>query len=401
MIRRSGSILFRRGGVTGLLLLVAVAVGCGGGGGGRTIAGTGTFTPAVPPSFPVPAGPENLAVGDIDGDGVGDLAVSSRTSALVSIFFGVGDGTFTEAPGSPFLAPSDPTEVRLADFDGDGRVDVAVAGHDDVTMQPSGVVVVYPQVSFRVFASFSFEFPVAPDLQPTALAVGDFDGQNGPDLVVADLSAGTLNLMMNDGTGSLDPGPILNEPDGPLAVTCADFDRNGRSDIVVTLANTSKVELRLVSLAGVPQIGALLDTGADVLSRVAVGDFNGDGFVDLAAPSSNGPELVCLPGLGNGAFSPPVVTSWPADPAPAGLVSIDLDFDGRRDLVWTRPGTNEVEVALGLGTGQFTPPTPRRFTVGATPLSVGAADVSHDFLPDVVVANADGPSVSVLLQISR
>src|SRR2546429_3027485 len=95
--------------------------------------GDGTFTPAA--GNPIPAGqsPSYLALGDFNGDGKLDVAVSNTNS--LTILLGNGDGTFTQAPNPP-AAATYPATVTVGDFNGDGNLDLAVT-----VSHPSGVVV--------------------------------------------------------------------------------------------------------------------------------------------------------------------------------------------------------------------------------------------------------------------
>jgi hypothetical protein len=172
--------------------------------------GDGTFQPAQ--FFNTVSYPVSVAVGDFNGDGKPDIAVAGGNS--VSVLLGNGDGTFQAAQN--VFAAANLTSLAVGDFNGDGFLDFAVAfrggvrvllGNGDGTFQTS-------HVSY-----------VAGNL-PTSLAVADFNGDNWPDLAVANQLSGDVSILLNDGSwgggapgGGRPPGafPPLWAPPGLLS----------------------------------------------------------------------------------------------------------------------------------------------------------------------------------------
>ncbi len=161
----------------------------------------GTFQPAV--NYPVNASPYGIATADFNGDGKLDLAVANFSHADVSILPGNGDGTFQ--PKSDYPAVISPRALALADFNGDGNMDVVVTNPYNQTV---AILLGYSNGSFQSPATF------AVGLDPEHVAVGDFNADGRPDMAVANNSAGggtTISVLLNTGGP---PAPTITQQPG-------------------------------------------------------------------------------------------------------------------------------------------------------------------------------------------
>jgi hypothetical protein len=127
-------------------------------------------------------------------------------------------------------------------------------------------------------------------------------------------------------------------------------------------------------------------------SAPALGDFNGDGKVDLAATNSSDDSVHVQLGNGNGTFA--AATSYAAGSTPAAIVAADLNGDGHLDLATANAAGNDISVLLGNGDGTFAAAV--HYGVGASPGALAFGDLDGDGHPDLVVANAAGNDISVL-----
>ena len=139
--------------------------------------------------------------------------------------------------------------------------------------------------------------------------------------------------------------------------------------------------------------GVLFPTGL-FPQAVAVGDFNGDGDLDIATAAFNNTVTVLL-GLGSGEFTG--AATFPVGSFPQSLAVVDFNDDGKLDIVTANSGDNSVTVLLGNGSGGFAPAAGSPFGVGANPQSVLGVDVNGDGKPDIVTANLNDNTLTVLL----
>ena len=221
-------------------------------GGGITVLlgnGSGGFTAASGSPFAAGTHPDSVAVGDFNGDGKQDLAAANNGSNNVTVLLGNGSGGFTAASGSPFAAGSIPLSVAVADFNGDGKQDLAIAD------EGSGVTVLLGDGSGGFTAATGS--PFATDLSLDSLAVGDFNGDGWPDLAVANPGDSNLTVLLGDGSGAFTvaPGSPIATGTAPFGLAVGDFNRDGRPDVAAANSDSASVTVLLgASAATIPEL---------------------------------------------------------------------------------------------------------------------------------------------------
>jgi hypothetical protein len=442
---------FRGNGVTDLAVLNR--------GGGEVVTflgnGDGTFQPA----HTTAVGPNAfaIAIADLAHTGHADLVVTHyrRSHELgiretVSVLRGNGDGTF-QAPVD-YQVGEDPASVAIGDFNGDGVPDIVVAdfGHFNnerpFNFIPGMTVNVLLGNGDGTFQSAqTFDTGVAPE----AVAVGDFAGDGRLSIVTADeLDAGGVSFLQGNGDGtfqsplSLDDGVI----GVPRSLAVADLTGNGIPDIV-SVADTPDHKDRISVFLGrgdntfqnAATFPATLDPRGSAGS-VVVGDFAGNGKLDVAvtSPFGTGESLFILLGNGDGSFQLPIPTiagntffaaagnfdggvaqdlavtneagvgillaqpgglfntpqTFAAGAGANFLVTDDFTGTGVPGLVTANSSDDSVSVLLGNGDGTFQAAV--NYAVGSNPQGVAVADLTGNGIKDLVVANAGEQTLSVL-----
>jgi|HubBroStandDraft_6_1064221.scaffolds.fasta_scaffold15390_2 hypothetical protein len=242
----------------------------------------GTFQ--APVDYLVDAGPVSLTAGDFNGDGKLDLAVSNAVTNSVSILLGNGDGTFRTHVDYPARTPG---PIVTGDFNGDGKLDLAFLG--TTAINTSGVEIMLGN------GDGSFQSPVAYATANSAIsiAIGDFRADGKLDLAVGTID-GPVSILLGNGDGTFQPyvdypsgGSVVDIEGsyGDVAVSVGDFNGDGKLDLAMGLGIPSSASILLGNGDGTFQ-SPLIYTLGNGNGFITVGDFNGDGVPDLAASGS-------------------------------------------------------------------------------------------------------------------
>jgi hypothetical protein len=350
---------------------------------------------SAPTVFSVGAGsyPVSVVVGDFNRDGKLDLAVANWASNNVSVLLGNGDGTLGAAVN--YGAGSNPHSVAVGDFNGDGKLDLAVANAGSGNVS---VLLGNGDGTFRAAVSYGT------GLTPESVAVGDFNGDGKLDLVVASDSSGNVGIvsvLLGNGDGTFQAAVDYGTGFGPSSVGVGDFNGDGKLDLAVANFVGGNVSVLLGNGDGTFRAAVSYWTGSTPES-VAVGDFNGDGKLDLAVASdSSGNVGIVSVLLGNGDGTFQAAINYGTGLGPRSVAVGDFNRDGKLDIAVANENSGNVSVLLGNGDGTFQAAANYGAGYGSGgPVSIAVGDFNDDGRLDLAVAEGYGsPFVSVLLQV--
>jgi hypothetical protein len=273
--------------------------------------------------------------------------------------------SFTQAAVYP--VGRDIRSVAVADFDGDGRPDLAVANADS-----SSVSVLEKVGSGGPGINNSYSVGTF----PLSVATGDFTGDGKPDIITADGSSFTVTLLRNNGSGGFVTGGAFNVPGGPVGLAVGDFNNNGTLDVAVAVG--SGVSVLLGNGQGGFAASSSVQGGAD---KIITADFNNDGKLDLAlSGASVGDPITIRLGDGTGHFA---AASCPIQSS-GGLAAGDVNGDGKQDLVVANLLSAQIQVRLGDGAGCFGASTGIAVGNAGRPGFVALGDLNKDGKLDIV-----------------
>jgi hypothetical protein len=370
--------------VLGLLAFVLVL----GAGALAPVAGAVSFGAAA--TYDTGVKPACAAVADFNGDGKPDIAVGTSEPG-VDVFLGDGAGGF----GSPasYPAPGAVQDLAVGDFNGDAKLDLALATSNGLFKGYLGILL--------GDGAGGFGAPTAYATVPEAsgIAVADLDGDGDQDIVMADWcnfppGAGNIGVFMGDGAGAFSGPAYLFDGVWFNAVTLADFNGDGKPDLAACRPYDDLVRVALGDGAG--GFGAPTDyaTG-DYPTGIVADDFNGDGTPDLAVSQGFAASVGVLLGDGTGGFSS--TTDYAVGGAPESIATGDFNTDGIQDLCTADVSSGAADVILGDGAGAFG--TPEAFSIpgGFRLWAIAAADLSGDGKQDLVVTDWATNKMHVLL----
>jgi len=317
-------------------------------------------------------------IADFNGDGRPDVASVGGENQVpgVTILMGKGDGTFISYAGRPTVPL--PYNMAVGDFNGDGRPDLVMDN-----FAPSGTTSILLNNAKGGFVAHNKKFGT----YPTYLNVGDFNGDGKLDVVVAASNpngqVGVLSTLLGNGDGTL--GAPINQPIASVpadAFAVADFDLDGNLDLAVGLQVSTGVSVFFGNGDGSFTSPMLFDLGQSEnspLGPVLVADLNGDHKPDLVVSTDSG--VAVLIGKGNRSFRPYSLVV----PGYSAVGVGDFNGDGKPDLVLNQLDIAPI-IALGNGDGTFQAPA----LASHTPVSPRTANTASIQQAAVGDFNGDG-----------
>jgi hypothetical protein len=379
-----------------VMITAMITVNCG-----MPSSGVTSTAAATNLQFSVGSAPGSVEIADFNGDGKLDIVVANEQSDNATVLLGDGKGGFTEAKGSPFTAGQSLNDIAIGDFNGDGKPDLAFANHEQKSLT---VLLGDSQGSFRPAPGS----PVTVTSNPHThgVAAGDFNGDGKLDLVTDSWAENKVTVVLGDGHGSFSsPGTQFAVGKMPYQrVRVSDINGDGNADIITTNLEGDNVTILISDGRG----GFKQPTGSpfpcgDSPFFVAIGDINKDGKPDLAivnSPSSaagrSGKDgLTILLGDGAGGFKMMAGSPFATGKIPNRLAIGDVNGDGVADVVVTNTDSNNVTLFLMSDKGNVA--SSSTMAVGKKPKGIAIGDLNGDGKADIVAANNGDNNITILL----
>jgi formylglycine-generating enzyme required for sulfatase activity/outer membrane protein assembly factor BamB len=263
-----------------------------------------SFAPKI--DFTTGAGPSNVAIRDMDGDGKSDIIVTNNLSNTVSVLKNINaSGSITEssfASNVDFITGTSPNSLTIGDVDGDGKPDLVV------TIFSSNIISVLKNTSTSgsiTESSFAPKIDFLTGLEPTSVAMGDMDGDSKPDLVVTNGTSNTVSVFRNTSTsGSITTSSFAAKVDFTIGlvsyrIAICDVDGDGKPDVVIANVSDSTVSVfRNTSVSGSINASSFASkvnfTSGAFTQSITIGDMDGDGKSDLVVSNINSNTISVL-----------------------------------------------------------------------------------------------------------
>ena len=356
----------------GNAVLATVALGAG----TPTSTWVNTQNPATSPQ------PLSIVAGDFNGDGIPDIAIgtNSSTTGYLNILLGNGNGTFQAAKSFTSL-PNNQAMVA-AHFVNGGPLDILTVDNNTTGTNNAALFI----GNGAGGGTMGVPFDLGGIANVTAVAAADFNRDGNEDFVITGVIYGVYCFapVLGSGKGTFG-SPTLNAiGDNPLAVAVGAFNTNGYPDIVVADSVADQVTIFQNNSQGLFFPEGQANTGTSPIAMVA-GDFNGDGFLDLAVVNNGSNNVTILLGHGNETLT--AGSTIPTGHSPTSIAVGDFNGDGIADLAVVNSGDKTVTILLGIGNGTFKAGT--TVATGINPVNVVAGDFSGTGLTDIAVTNQD------------
>ena len=340
---------------------------------------------------------------DLDGDGKLDVVVASNSTFKgISVYRNTCTvGNLSFATRQDFASINGSFIVCAADYDGDGKQDIAYVNNSNNT------VGILRNLSSVGNISLGSEVYYSTGANPFYIASGDFDGDGKPDLVVCNVSGANVSLYLNTSTvGNISFASKIDISVGsqPIGAAIADLDGDGKVDIITSNqgANNITILKNYSSVGNLSFVKNSTDYGTGSSPRcVSAGDIDGDGKIDLVVGNSGSVYTVSvlrnLSTSGSISFASKIDFNTGNGTVPTVVTITDLDGDGKPDLtVADELPSNVISVLRNVSTsGNLSFETNVNYATGNNPYGSFAGDLDGDGKPDIAAADGSSNQVSL------
>jgi hypothetical protein len=363
--------------------------------------------------FPAGTEPRNLIITDFNGDGKPDLAISNLSG--VSIYFNTtpaGNTLPSFSTAVDFILGSNLGDLGSADLNGDGKIDLAVANNHGRCVS----VILNTTTPGASTPTFSPQTDFPTDSNSGSITLNDFNGDGKTDLAATNHITNKLAIFLNTTTiGSFTPAfssrVDLNTGLAPVSNATADFNKDGKQDIATANVNSGSVSIFLNTTttgALTPAFSTRTDLSVSSnISSVSTADLNCDGKPDVICSNviTNSVAVflnTTIPGATTLSFSSK--TEFTVGLTPQAVTVVDLNGDGKPDFTSANYSSGSISVLLNNTTSGASTPTftsKTDFSAGLGTASVSVGDLNGDGKPDIVAGNFSAGTISVLFNTTH
>ena len=274
------------------------------------------------------------------------------------------------------------------------RYDWVMNSHRLLTLLTTAATLCFASGAGAICPDFAPHVDYGTGASPAGLVIEDVDRDGNRDLVVVSQFSASISTLRGNGNGTFATATNSFLGGFPRALSLADFDEDGILDAAVV----DEYQLRIArgNGDGTFSTPVAYSTGGLTRISVATGDFNGDGYADVAVPHYNSSNVGIVLGNGDGTLRSPILRATGNNPR---FIAVgDFDGNGFADLAIARDPRATVDIVLGNGDGTFKEPV--SYSVGpqmSRPWTIAVADFDRDGAADLAVANTSTASIVVLM----
>ncbi len=311
-----------------------------------------------------------VVVADMNGDNHMDFATAEKTNNKISVRYGTGTGTF--GARTDYAAMLDPYAITFSDFNNDGKKDLACTN-----VKSNAFTVLMNSASGFVAPT---NITTNSDSTSYGIQCGDFNNDGKQDVALLSLLNSAIEVYLGNGLGGFTftsttrVGRQRNATDlsKPYDLVLFDCDTDGKLDAFTTVFSENLISVHRGLGTGFFKTASAFYGVGNNPNDLHYADFNGDGKKDIVVVNSNDDNFEIMIGGGNGTFTSGGTFSTGAGSKPIGVKAADMNADGKMDVITLNETTKTVSVFLGNGTGGFTllnsyssgVTTPRDFDIG-------------------------------------
>ena len=357
--------------------------------------------------------PYMAAIGDLDGDGKPDLVVVNKSSSFVIVYRNISaSGSISASSFSAYMmftVDASGTNVKLADIDGDGKLDIVT------THSTTARVDILRNTSTTGAISFATKVIVNVGTQPYEVVIADFDGDGKPDIATADLAIDSIAVVRNNSTAGTIVSGSFSAPvkyqvgNGPISIDAADLDGDGRQDIIVSNDSATSISVLRNATTGA---GAFTSTSfapkvdfttGTTPAEVKCADIDGDGKPDILVVNSGANTLsvfhntTTTGAISSSSFSTKV--DFATGTTPESIAIADMNGDGKVDVLVSNNGSGSISIFRNTATSgtisTASLATAVTIVSDILPLGIVVGDIDGDTRPDIVLADPSFNAVTV------